>query len=124
MTIEKNTKLNIFFKSKIQILMVIFAIIFFVTKDAAMAAAFGGLISAVNTLLVGYHTNNQANKNLKPGQSVGVMVLSVIQRMLILVVMVYLGFEFLLLDKKAMIITMVVGILGFTIDKVREYNGK
>jgi hypothetical protein len=37
--------------------------------------------------------------------------------------MVYLGFEFLLLDKKAMIITMVVGILGFTIDKVREYNG-
>ncbi|MEK9575197.1 MAG: ATP synthase subunit I [Gammaproteobacteria bacterium] len=123
MTIEKNTKLNIFFKSKIQILMVIFAIIFFVTKDAAMAAAFGGLISAVNTLLVGYHTNNQANKNLKPGQSVGVMVLSVIQRMLILVVMVYLGFEFLLLDKKAMIITMVVGILGFTIDKVREYNG-
>jgi ATP synthase protein I len=123
MTIEKNTILNIFFKSKIQILMVIFAIIFFVTKDAAMAAAFGGLISAVNTLLVGYHTNNQANKNLKPGQSVGVMVLSVIQRMLILVVMVYLGFEFLLLDKKAMIITMVVGILGFTIDKVREYNG-
>jgi ATP synthase protein I len=123
MTIEKNTKLNIFFKSKIQILMVIFAIVFFVTKDAAMAAAFGGLISAVNTLLVGYHTNNQANKNLKPGQSVGVMVLSVIQRMLILVVMVYLGFEFLLLDKKAMIITMVVGILGFTIDKVREYNG-
>jgi ATP synthase protein I len=123
MTIEKNTKLNIFFKSKIQILMVIFAIIFFVTKDAAMAAAFGGLISAVNTLLVGYHTNNQANKNLKPGQSVGVMVLSVIQRMLILVVMIYLGFEFLLLDKKAMIITMVVGILGFTIDKVREYNG-
>jgi ATP synthase protein I len=123
MTIEKNTKLNIFFRSKIQILMVIFAIIFFVTKDAAMAAAFGGLISAVNTLLVGYHTNNQANKNLKPGQSVGVMVLSVIQRMLILVVMVYLGFEFLLLDKKAMIITMVVGILGFTIDKVREYNG-
>jgi len=123
MTIEKNTKLNIFFKSKIQILMVIFAIIFFVNKDAAMAAAFGGLISAVNTLLVGYHTNNQANKNLKPGQSVGVMVLSVIQRMLILVVMVYLGFEFLLLDKKAMIITMVVGILGFTIDKVREYNG-
>jgi ATP synthase protein I len=123
MTIEKNTKLNIFFKSKIQILMVIFAIIFFVTKEAAMAAAFGGLISAVNTLLVGYHTNNQANKNLKPGQSVGVMVLSVIQRMLILVVMVYLGFEFLLLDKKAMIITMVVGILGFTIDKVREYNG-
>jgi ATP synthase protein I len=123
MTIEKNTKLNIFFKSKIQILMVIFAILFFVTKDAAMAAAFGGLISAVNTLLVGYHTNNQANKNLKPGQSVGVMVLSVIQRMLILVVMVYLGFEFLLLDKKAMIITMVVGILGFTIDKVREYNG-
>jgi ATP synthase protein I len=123
MTIEKNTILNIFFKSKIQILMVIFAIIFFVTKDAAMAAAFGGLISAVNTLLVGYHTNNQANKNLKPGQSVGVMVLSVIQRMLILVVMVYIGFEFLLLDKKAMIITMVVGILGFTIDKVREYNG-
>ena len=123
MTIEKNTKLNIFFKSKIQILMVIFAIIFFVTKDAAMAAAFGGLISAVNTLLVGYHTNNQANKSLKPGQSVGVMVLSVIQRMLILVLMVYLGFEFLLLDKKAMIITMVVGILGFTIDKVREYNG-
>jgi len=123
MTIEKNNILNIFFKSKIQILMVIFAIIFFVTKDAAMAAAFGGLISAVNTLLVGYHTNNQANKNLKPGQSVGVMVLSVIQRMLILVVMVYLGFEFLLLDKKAMIITMVVGILGFTIDKVREYNG-
>jgi ATP synthase protein I len=123
MTIEKNTILNIFFKSKIQILLVIFAIIFFVTKEAAMAAAFGGLISAVNTLLVGYHTNNQANKNLKPGQSVGVMVLSVIQRMLILVVMVYLGFEFLLLDKKAMIITMVVGILGFTIDKVREYNG-
>ena len=69
--------------------MVIFAIIFFVTKEAAMAAAFGGLISAVNTLLVGYHTNNQANKNLKPGQSVGVMVLSVIQRMLILVMMVY-----------------------------------
>jgi ATP synthase protein I len=123
MTIEKNTILNIFFKSKIQILMVILAIIFFVTKDAAIAAAFGGLISAVNTLLVGYHINNQANKNLKPGQSVGVMVLSVIQRMLILVVMVYLGFEFLLLDKKAMIITMVVGILGFTIDKVREYNG-
>ena len=103
--------------------MVILAIIFFVTKDAAIAAAFGGLISAVNTLLVGYHINNQANKNLKPGQSVGVMVLSVIQRMLILVVMVYLGFEFLLFDKKAMIITMVVGILGFTIDKVREYNG-
>jgi len=123
MTIEKNTILNIFFKSKIQILMVILAIIFFVTKDAAIAAAFGGLISAVNTLLVGYHINNQANKNLKPGQSVGVMVLSVIQRMLILVAMVYLGFEFLLLDKKAMIITMVVGILGFTIDKVREYNG-
>jgi len=123
MTIEENTILNIFFKSKIQILMVILAIIFFVTKDAAIAAAFGGLISAVNTLLVGYHINNQANKNLKPGQSVGVMVLSVIQRMLILVVMVYLGFEFLLLDKKAMIITMVVGILGFTIDKVREYNG-
>ena len=123
MTIEKNTILNIFFKSKIQILMVIFAIIFFVTKDAAIAAAFGGLISAVNTLLVGYHINNQANKNLKPGQSVGVMVLSVIQRMLILVVMVYLGFEFLLFDKKAMIITMVVGILGFTIDRVREYNG-
>ncbi|MEL0271282.1 MAG: ATP synthase subunit I [Gammaproteobacteria bacterium] len=123
MNIEKNNILKIFLNSKIKILMVIFAIIFFVTKDAAMAAAFGGLISAVNTLLVGYHTNNQANKNLKPGQSVGVMVLSVIQRMLILVVMVYLGFEFLLLDKKAMIITMVVGILGFTIDKVREYNG-
>jgi len=123
MTIEENTILNIFFKSKIQILMVILAIIFFVTKDAAIAAAFGGLISVVNTLLVGYHINNQAKKNLKPGQSVGVMVLSVIQRMLILVVMVYLGFEFLLLDNKAMIITMVVGILGFTIDKVREYNG-
>ena len=106
---------------KAQIISILVAVIFFTINDAGYSAVYGGLISLFNTWLVSRHIYKQREElTISAQASVGMMVLSVIMRMALVVALILIGLLVLKLSADALIVSLVFGLIGFLMDKVRQ----
>ena len=109
------------FWPKAQIISIFVAVIFFTINDAGYSAVYGGLISLFNTWLVSRHIYKQRGElTISAQASVGMMVLSVIMRMALVVALILIGLLVLKLSADALIVSLVFGLIGFLMDKVRQ----
>jgi len=106
---------------KIQLVAILVAIAYFSTLGAGFSAAYGGLISLMNTRLVNRHTNKQRQDlTISAQSSVGMMVISVIMRMAMVVGLTLAGYFLLRLSAEALIVSLILGLIGFLMDKVLQ----
>ena len=106
---------------KIQIVAILVSIAYFSALGAGLSAAYGGLISLMNTGLVNRHTNKQRQDlTISAQASVGMMAISVIMRMAMVVSLILAGHFLLKLNTDALIVSLVIGLIGFLTDKVLQ----
>jgi len=106
---------------KIQLTIILVAIAYFSTLGAGFSAAYGGVISLMNTGLVNRHTNKQREDLTISAQAgVGMMAISVIMRMAMVVGLTLAGYFLLKLSADALIVSLVLGLIGFLMDKVLQ----
>jgi ATP synthase protein I len=106
---------------KIQLVAILVSIAYFSTLGAGLSAAYGGLISLMNTGLVNRHTNKQRQDlTISAQASVGMMAISVIMRMAMVVSLILAGHFLLKLNTDALIVSLVIGLIGFLTDKVLQ----
>ena len=106
---------------KIQLAIIIIVAAYFFTLGVWLSAIYGGVISLVNTGLINRHTNRQKKALTMSAQaSVGMMVISVIMRMILLLVLILIGLIVLKLSAGALIVSLVLGLIGFLMDKVLQ----
>jgi len=104
---------------KAQLGILLIAGIYFSINSVALAAIYGSMVSLLNTGLINRHTNKQTRQlNISAGASVGMMAVSVIMRMALLVALTLFGLLILKLAPEALIISLVLGQVGFLIDRV------
>jgi len=110
---------------KIQLIAILVSIAYFSTLGAGLSAAYGGLISLMNTGLVNRHTNKQRQDlTISAQSSVGMMAISVIMRMAMVVGLTLAGHFLLKLNTDALIVSLVLGLIGFLIDKMLPNGGQ
>lgn len=110
---------------KVQLIIILVSIAYFSTLGAGLSAAYGGLISLMNTGLVNRHTNKQRQDlTISAQASVGMMAISVIMRMAMVVGLILAGHFLLKLDTDTLIVSLVLGLIGFLIDKVLPNGGQ
>ena len=106
---------------KIQLVAILVSIAYFSTLGAGLSAAYGGLISLMNTGLVNRHTNKQRQDlTISAQASVGMMAISVLMRMAMVVSLILAGHFLLKLSTDALIVSLVIGLIGFLTDKVLQ----
>ncbi len=104
-------------KAQFSILLIVS--VYFAINDAVLAAIYGSMISLLNTGLINRHTNKQRRQlDMSAGASFGMMAVSVIIRMALLAALTLFGLLILKLSPEALIIVLVLGQVGFLIDKV------
>ena len=110
---------------KIQLIIILVTVAYFFTLGAGLSAAYGGLISLMNTGLVNRHTNKQREDLTISAQAgVGMMAISVIMRMAMVVGLTLAGHFLLKLNTDALIVSLVLGLIGFLIDKMLSNGGQ
>ncbi len=104
---------------KIQLATLLTSVAYFSTTGTGFSAFYGGVISLVNTALINNHIDKQKNNTaiITPQASVGMMVISVIMRIVTLVSLMLIGKFILELSADALIISLVLGLIGFLIDR-------
>ncbi|TEU19993.1 MAG: hypothetical protein E3I13_03875 [Gammaproteobacteria bacterium] len=105
---------------KIQLTIILVVIAYFSTLGAGLSAAYGGLISLMNTGLVDRHTNKQKTTTMSVQASVGMMAYSVIMRMTMVVGLTLAGYFYLELNPNALIVSLILGLIGFLMDRVLQ----
>lgn len=96
-------------------------IAYFSTVSEGFAALYGGLIGLSNTALVNRHINKQKNNTTISAQvGVKMMIVSVLMRITMVVGLISIGIFALKLSADAVIVSLVLGVCGFLIDKVLE----
>ncbi len=104
---------------KVQLSILLVVSIYFSMSNVAIAAIYGGIIGLLNTSLINRYINKQKGKlNISPGTVVIMMSVSVIMRMILLVLMTFFGLLIVGLAPEALIIGLVLGQIGFLIDRV------
>lgn len=104
---------------KIQLTILLASVAYFSTVDIGLSALYGGLISLVNTALVNKHINKQENDaSISAQAGVGMMIISIVMRMAIVVGLISIGIFILELSADALIVSLVLGMCGFLMDKV------
>jgi ATP synthase protein I len=106
----------------IQLLLITLSTVyFFLTADLWLSAIFGGLISLVNTGLINRHISKQKSaQTMSPQACVGMMVFSVGMRLILVVSFILIGIMILKFDAHSLIVSLVLGLVGFLIDKVKQ----
>ncbi len=106
---------------KIQLGIIIIIIAYFSVLGMGFSAAYGGMISLINTALINRHTNKQNQAlTMNANTSVGMMMVSVIMRMAMVAGLTLLGFYLLKLSADALTAGLVFGLIGFLIDRVKQ----
>ena len=105
---------------KIQLTIILMSIAYFSTLGAGLSAVYGGGISLVNTWLVDRHTSKQKIMTMSVQASIGMMAYSVIMRMAMVVGLTLVGYFYLALNSEALIIGLILGLIGFLMDKVLQ----
>lgn len=107
---------------KIQFLGIIIATIYFFNKGYGIVPAiYGGMISLVNTFIISRHIKRQKTGiSITAQASVVMMALSVMMRIATVAALVLIGLMVLNYDAEALIAGLVLGQIGFLLDKVKQ----
>ena len=106
---------------RVQIISICIVVSYFTINNAGYSALYGGLISLFNTWLVNRHIYKQREDlTISAQASVGMMVISVIMRMAMVVGLILAGHFLLKLNTDALIVSLVIGLIGFLTDKVLQ----
>ena len=104
---------------KIQLTVVLVSVAYFSTTGAGFSALYGGVISLINTVLIDRHIRKQKNNtDISARAIVVVVVVSVVLRMAVVVGLISIGVLVLKLSASALVVSLVLGICGFLVDKV------
>ena len=105
----------------IQLIVILATVVYFYPLAAAFSSAYGGMISLINTGLVNRHIDKQ-RKDLTISAQTGVsmMAISVVMRMTVVVGLTLVGYFGLKLNAEALIVSLVLGLIGFLMDKVLQ----
>ncbi len=103
---------------KVQLVIVLVSIAYFSTASAGFSALYGGVISLVNTVLIDKHINKKNNATISAQAIVVMMVVSTVLRMAMVVGLISIGVFVLELNASVLVVSLVLGICGFLIDRV------
>jgi ATP synthase protein I len=107
--------------SLIQYFLLALVVIFYTINGFAFAALYGAAVSLSNTLIFYWYTNKQeALVDADAQKSFRMAINSSVVRILSLILLALIGLGFLNLDPAALCLSMVVGQVGFILDRLRQ----
>ena len=107
--------------SLIQYFLLALIVVFYATDGFAVAAFYGALVSLSNTWIFNWYTKKQkALVDADAQKSFRMAVSSSISRMLSLILLALIGLGFLELEPAALCLSLVVGQVGFILDRLRQ----
>ena len=117
MNIEKVKSIS----SLIQYFLLALIVVFYATVGFAVAAFYGALVSLSNTWIFNWYTKKQkALVDADAQKSFRMAISSSIIRMLSLILLALIGLGFLELEPAALCLSLVVGQVGFILDRLRQ----
>jgi len=106
--------------SLIQYFLLALIVVFYATDGFAVAALYGALVSLSNTWIFSWYTKKQkALVNADAQRSFRMAISSTIIRMLCVILLVLIGLGLMGLGPAALCISLVVGQVGFILDRLR-----
>ena len=107
--------------SLIQYFLLALIVIFYTINGFAVAAFYGALVSLSNTWIFNWYTKRQkVLVDADAQKSFRMAVSSSISRMLSLILLALFGLGFLELEPSALCLSLVVGQVGFILDRLRQ----
>mgnify|MGYP003938086585 FL=1 len=107
--------------SLIQYFLLALIVVFYATDGFAVAALYGALVSLSNTWIFNWYTKKQkALVDADAQKSFRMAISSSISRMLSLILLALIGLGFLELEPAALCLSLVVGQVGFILDRLRQ----
>ena len=107
--------------SLIQYFLLALIVVFYAIDGFAVAAFYGALVSLSNTWIFNWYTKKQkALVDADAQKSFRMAVSSSLSRMLSLILLALIGLGFLELEPTALCLSLVVGQVGFILDRLRQ----
>jgi len=107
--------------SLIQYFLLALIVVFYATDGFAVAAFYGALVSLSNTWIFNWYTKKQkALVDADAQKSFRMAINSSVVRTLSLILLALIGLGLLGLDPAALCLSMVVGQVGFILDRLRQ----
>ncbi len=117
MDIEKVKSIS----SLIQYLLLTFIVFFYTIDGFAVAAFYGALVSLSNTWIFNWYTEKQKSLvDANAQKSFRMAVNSSLIRSFSLILLALIGLGFLELEPSALVLSLVVGQVGFILDRLRQ----
>ena len=107
--------------SLIQYFLLALVVIYFAINGFVLAAMYGALVSLSNTLIFYWYTNKQkALVDIDAQKSFRMAINSSVTRTFSLILLALIGLGLLELDPAALCLSMVVGQVGFILDRLKQ----
>ena len=107
--------------SLIQYFLLALVVIYFAINSFVLAAMYGAFVSLSNTLIFNWYTSKQkALVDIDAQKSFRMAINSSVTRTFSLILLALIGLGFLELDPAALCLSMVVGQVGFILDRLRQ----
>ncbi len=107
--------------SLIQYFLLALVVIYFAINGLVLAAMYGAFVSLSNTLIFNWYTSKQkALVDIDAQKSFRMAINSSVTRTFSLILLALIGLGFLELDPAALCLSMVVGQVGFILDRLRQ----
>ena len=107
--------------SLIQYFLLVLIVIYYAINGFVLAAIYGALVSLSNTLIFNWYTNKQKKLvDIDAQKSFRMAINSSVIRTLSLVLLALIGLGLLELDPAALCLSLVVGQVGFILDRLRQ----
>ena len=107
--------------SLIQYFFLALIVVYYATNGFVLAALYGALVSLSNTLIFNWYTNKQKTLvDIDAQKSFRMAINSSLIRTLSVVLLALIGLGLLGLDPAALCLSLVVGQVGFIIDRLRQ----
>ena len=107
--------------SLIQYFLLALVVIYIAINSFVLAAMYGAFVSLSNTLIFNWYTSKQkALVDIDAQKSFRMAINSSVTRTFSLILLALIGLGFLELDPTALCLSMVVGQVGFILDRLRQ----
>ncbi len=107
--------------SLIQYFLLALVVFYYAINGFVLAALYGTLVSLSNTLIFNWYTNKQkALVDIDAQKSLRMAINSSVTRTFSLILLALIGLGLLDLDPAALCLSMVVGQVGFILDRLRQ----
>ena len=107
--------------SLIQYFLLALIVIYYAINGFVLAAIYGAFVSLSNTLIFNWYTNKQkALVDIDAQKSFRMAINSSVTRTFSLILLALIGLGLLELDPAALCLSMVVGQVGFILDRLRQ----